>query len=337
MPVSSKVVTVKAAVRFLSILGISSWLAGAPTFAAVSPDLVQPKVSDTKSSIKPEEWTYLVLWAATHPSPFEGSDARSNLVYDLVMTNFNAQPGVLKEIEITDGETGRLLLSLSGKSLQAVVTKIGDNGLRFAPCECALLWINLSFDKKSELARKLKHHVVFDSVDQDNNPKTYSYTSTINVEAIEPVVVGPPLKGGRWMALGGYSGNSGHRRALFPLSNHLYAAQTYAIDWIKLDNENNQIVGDRTKVENTIGYGQPVLAVNDATVVGVIDRFEDQPMDKAVGPERLQFPTGNTVILDLGHGYYATYAHLKRGVNIQVAEGRGIRASAMTLEVVADC
>ena len=275
---------------------------------------------DTKPSITAAEWTPLVLWTATKPNPFEGSDNKYHLAYDIVLTNFSSKSGVLKQIDVINPSSGKLLLSLSGKSLGEHVTKYNEKELHFAPCECAIGWINLDFDHKADVPPKICHRVVFDTLDQEVNTRIQDDKADVLVEQIEPVVISPPLKGDKWVAIGGYIGRKGHRRALLALSNHLFAAQTYAIDWVKLDHDNNLIIGDPTKNESNYSYGQPVLAVVDATVAGVIDRFDDQVPDKPAGQERLEFPTGNTVILDLGHGYFATYAHLKRG-SIKVKEG----------------
>lgn len=278
------------------------------------------KNSDTKSSISPVDWTPLVLWTATKPNPFEGSDNKYHVAYDVVLTNFSSKSGVLKQIDVINASTGKLLLSLAGKSLTDKITKYNEKDLHFGPCECAIGWINLTFDQKADVPAKIVHRLVFDTLDQEGKTRMQDDKADVLVEQIEPVVISPPLKGGRWVAIGGYNGKYGHRRALMALSNHLFAAQTYAIDWVKLDQDNNLVVGDATRNENNISYDQPVLAVVDATVVGVLDRFDDQVPDNPSGPERLQFPTGNTVILDLGHGYFATYAHLKRG-SIKVKEG----------------
>ena len=276
--------------------------------------------SDTKSSIMQAEWTPLVLWTATKPNPFEGSDNKYHLDYDIVLTNFHGKTGVLKQIDVTDPTSGKLLMSLSGKSLADRTTKYNGKDLHFAPFECAVGWMDLTFDHKSDIPDKICHRIVYETFDQDDRPIVQDDKADALVERVEPVVISAPLKGDRWVALGGYNGKVGHRRALMALSNHLLAAQTYAIDWVKLDSDNNLVVGDKTKNESNVSYGQPVVAVVDATVAGVIDSFDDQIPGRMAYPERLSYPTGNTVVLDLGHGYFATYAHLKRG-SIKVKEG----------------
>jgi hypothetical protein len=54
------------------------------------------------------------------------------------------------------------------------------------------------------------------------------------------------------------------------------AAQRFAIDFNRLDPQNRLVVGDPGLSPSYPTYGQPVLAVADATVVDVVDRFSDQ-------------------------------------------------------------
>jgi murein DD-endopeptidase MepM/ murein hydrolase activator NlpD len=65
-----------------------------------------------------------------------------------------------------------------------------------------------------------------------------------------------------------------------------------------------------------------VLAVADATVIGVVQRFPDQPIGKLSG--NLDYPGANTITLDLGSGVFAFYAHLKPG-SLKVHEGEKVR------------
>ncbi|WP_405615771.1 M23 family metallopeptidase [Streptomyces sp. NBC_01511] len=93
-------------------------------------------------------------------------------------------------------------------------------------------------------------------------------------------------------------------------------------------------------------FGAPVLAVADATVVRVLNGRRDHltrtsipalvwmmliegMVREATGPSWI---LGNHVILDLGDGTYAAYAHLKQG-SVTVAVGDTVR----TGQRIADC
>lgn len=83
--------------------------------------------------------------------------------------------------------------------------------------------------------------------------------------------------------------------------------------------ENRWVVGDPSLNRSWIFHGKPVLAVADARVVEAVDRFPDQvPNDPQ--PVTLEEADGNYVILELGKGHYAFYAHLAPG-SVRVEPG----------------
>jgi murein DD-endopeptidase MepM/ murein hydrolase activator NlpD len=110
-----------------------------------------------------------------------------------------------------------------------------------------------------------------------------------------------------------------HRRAFQAINGELHLAQRFAIDFNQLDANNRTTSGDPSLNTSTPSYGQPVLAVADATVVTAVDQYPDQIPGAPTGvtPENAE---GNHVSLDLEDGRYALYAHLKPGT-ITVREG----------------
>jgi murein DD-endopeptidase MepM/ murein hydrolase activator NlpD len=105
-----------------------------------------------------------------------------------------------------------------------------------------------------------------------------------------------------------------------PINGALYLGQRYAIDFNRLDADHRLTAGDPRLNTSAPGYGQPVLAVADATVVAAVDQYPDQIPGAITGvpPEA---PEGNAVTLDLGEGRYALYAHLKPGsITVQAGE-----------------
>jgi murein DD-endopeptidase MepM/ murein hydrolase activator NlpD len=81
--------------------------------------------------------------------------------------------------------------------------------------------------------------------------------------------------------------------------------------------------GDPKDVRGYTCYDADVIAVADGTVVSVLDNLEDQPPGKLpdVSTITLTTVTGNHVILDLGGGVYAFYAHMrKKSIVVHVGE-----------------
>src|SRR5918997_464188 len=129
----------------------------------------------------------------------------------------------------------------------------------------------------------------------------------------DPVVVEPPLAG-EWAML------SGGRGALVSI-HYPTPMVSNAVDFLRLDEEGRGYRGDRTREKAWYGFGEPVLAPADGTVVTVSDIHPDAP----VGNLGQRPGQGNHIILDIGSGRYAALAHLKRG-SARVDKGERVRA-----------
>lgn len=100
------------------------------------------------------------------------------------------------------------------------------------------------------------------------------------------------------------------------------AAERFAIDYVKLGDDNLPFSGDRQVPENHHAYGAEVLAVADGVIIEVHDGIPD-----LVGPPQPSDPIdppGNRIILDIGQTRYAAYAHLKPG-SLRVKIGQRVK------------
>jgi hypothetical protein len=142
--------------------------------------------------------------------------------------------------------------------------------------------------------------------------------------AVAPI--GPPLRGGPWLAANGPANESGHRRAMIPVGGTPAIAQRFAIDYVKVDSANRTFRGDSSKNDSYYAEGSDALAVSDGIVVAVKDSIpENVPgINSRAVPITLETVGGNHVIIDIGNGRYAFYAHLKPG-SIRVRSGERVR------------
>ncbi|GAB2733075.1 M23 family metallopeptidase [Streptomyces bullii] len=153
--------------------------------------------------------------------------------------------------------------------------------------------------------------------------------------AREPVEVAPPVTG-RWTARNSPADRTPSH------GTHAYG-QTFAID-VVAEPEQGTRPGFRPlwplarRADAYPAFGAPLLAVADATVVRATDRQRDHLSRTSLpgllylmfleGAVRDLFGAtrivGNHVVLDLGDGTYALYAHLQRG-SLAVREGDRVR------------
>ena len=84
---------------------------------------------------------------------------------------------------------------------------------------------------------------------------------------------------------------------------------------MKVNDDHKTFTGDQLKNENYLAEGNNALAVANGTVVEVKDSIpENVPgINSRAVPITLETVGGNHVIIDIGGGYYAFYAHLKPG------------------------
>lgn len=105
-------------------------------------------------------------------------------------------------------------------------------------------------------------------------------------------------------------------------------SRRYAVDW-KRHKLGAFFSGDPRRVNSYYAYGQGVLAVGDAKVVLATDGLPDNIPRTPEGfstalPVTMETVAGNSVVLDLGDGQFAYYAHLKPG-SLRVKVGDQVR------------
>lgn len=257
-------------------------------------------------------------------------EAGSFLAYELHVTNMHPQPTTLTKIEVTteDGER-RVLLALSDTSLTRVLSRPGvtmaiaeqpklGGGLR------AIVFLWVPIDGRMPPSQ-IRHRVTVEQGSGDSTRLQELDGPAVPVSRAA-VVIGPPLRGGPWLAANGPGNSSGHRRALIPIGGSPAVAQRFAIDYVKLGEDDKTFAGDRLKNESYHAQGQDALAVADGIVVAAKDGIpENVPgiTSRAV-PITLETVGGNHVILDIGDGRYAFYAHIKPGT-LRVRQGERVR------------
>ncbi|MGA3253743.1 MAG: M23 family metallopeptidase, partial [Mycobacterium sp.] len=134
-------------------------------------------------------------------------------------------------------------------------------------------------------------------------------------------VISPPLHGSNWVALNGCCDPGWpHRDAILSANMKLNNSQRFAIDWKRTDDQGNFYTGDQTKNESYVDYGSPVYAVADGTVTSTLDDMDANvpgilpASDPVLAPKlTVENIDGNHVILDIGDGVYAMYAHFIKG------------------------
>jgi hypothetical protein len=272
------------------------------------------------------QFTPLLAAVLAPPRWFRGADEEIHLVYELVLTNATTVPVDLTELAVLDADDDTVVTTLSGASLGAATSQLSSPNeptTSLPAGKVGVVWLDVLLPDEDALPARITHQLTVHVPPGLPLPETIVETGgPAEVDRRPPLVLGPPLAGARWVAVGSCC-DGPHRRAVQPIDGELHLAQRFAIDFNQLDADNRLFAGDQTRNASYPGYGQPVLAVADATVVASVDRYPDQIPEAPTGVT-LENAEGNYVILDLGDGRYALYAHLKPG-SITVEAGERVR------------
>lgn len=307
------------------LLRATSRLAWAPVFVGL---LMSAAPVEAKDFISP-----LAVSAAIPVAyPVNGTDDRQHLVYELVLLNTGVSAATLRKIEVVAGDApATVLATFEGPALirhlrspaRVPVTKpeIAVDGTR-------LLLVDFTLPRGSRPPATLLHRVELSVAGFRDDPVgPYAYTTAPMAVGNDIAVIGRPLSGKHWVAVNGCCAPVGvHRGAGISVNGHLHYGQRFAIDWMRLDDEGRFTAGNGKKVDEYASYGEKVLAVADGTVIGTLASMEDQVPGEMPDPKTITIDNieGNHIVLDLGQGRYAFYAHLQKN-SLKVSKGDRVK------------
>ncbi|HEX8139350.1 MAG TPA: M23 family metallopeptidase [Pyrinomonadaceae bacterium] len=256
------------------------------------------------------------------PTPFR-ANGKTNLVYELHATSFRAGELLLTRVEVYRDDAGSnagALASYAEAELNGLLSRPGTGGqlanLRLLGAgQRAVVYLWLTLEASAAVPARLRHRLYFKIPNSASNEERIVEGPYVSVRKDGPVVIGPPVRGQGWVAR--FNGSASfHRRGLLVVNGLAIIPQRFATDWGKYgDNWNYLRSGDGSKNSDFYVYGEPLIAVADSTVVAMRDDIpENDPSANSLAvPVSLETAAGNHVVLDLGQGRYALYAHMQPG------------------------
>jgi hypothetical protein len=288
---------------------------------------------------EPDQFTPVVVSPLMNSTqPFPGTDGKYHVVYELVVTNTKPTAATLKKIEVLDGSQGRetaaAIAAYEGDALVSHLRTMANTPANSPEIEfngTRLFLINLTFDSRAQVPKRLEHRF---EVTGASTPATSPMTPTTMSYILAPLdlhmqvlEIGPPLAGKGWIAINGCCGlGVAHRGSGLSANGRINYSQRFAIDWMQLDEAGRLVHGDPADAHNYTDYGAAVLAVADGTVVDVLNTLDDQAPGQLPDLKTITIANvdGNHVILDLGGGVYAFYAHMGKN-SVRVALGQRVK------------
>jgi len=274
------------------------------------------------------EFTPIIASFVTKPHPVLGSDGKYHFVYELQLTNANSFTWQINSVEVLNADNHEQIFAVfSGDTVtpnnQIIPGRIPNDTL--ARSETSLFYITFSVDSLDDIPEKITHRLNITVPGGIPNvflnflslppgtPELIQIEGESKVTNADAVVIGPPLKGTKWVAADGCCTSERHVRAVLPINGKLSISQRFAIDWEKLNDQNRIYVGDPLDVANYFCYGEEILAVGEGRVVVAVDKYDDQIPGQLPPGLQLEEADGNHVVIDLGGGNFAFYAHMIKG------------------------
>lgn len=298
-------------VSFLFVIGIVSMVA---TPQAWSRDL------------RPAQLTAHVI---QRPDPMVAYE-KAYLVYELLLTNYDASPVEVRSLRITDPNNKDVRFEFSGKTLRDMMAPVGkaNKGQDLTTIESGasrLVFVWLKFKSAATVPQHFAQFIGY-RVKRKTTTGGELTIPLMDVDDAPPLTIGPPLEGGDWLANGGPSNTSYHRRAHMVFDGAVKFAQRFAIDYEKIGPDGKTYSGDPIKNRSYYCYGAKVIAVADGRVVAVHDGVPENVPRSGTRAVDINTETagGNYVALYIGYGRYALYGHLIPG-SIKVKTGQLVK------------
>ncbi len=265
------------------------------------------------------------------PEPVRGGDGREHLVYELVVSNeaaFPPGPVTVRKVIATAG--GKPVETLAGAKLEEMMEPFGVVNERTPRTTIqaggtAKVLMDVTYPAGARPPRRLDHELVVSPGPPGSVELSRFPTAPTRVVDRPAPIIAPPLRGPGWVVINGCCDeNTSHRRSLLSIDGTLREGERFAIDFVQMTPEGRITDGPDDVLTSYPFYGDEVLSATAGKVVGVVDRLPDGPIDFALPPITAGDAGGNHVVVAMGGGRYAFYAHLIPG-SVKVKVGQRVK------------
>jgi hypothetical protein len=260
------------------------------------------------------------------PSPVTGADGKVHLAYELMVVNPSMLRVTLASIDALAPD-GKPLGRLDGDAL-VKLTRIDGGGTSptLAPGIAAWVLMDVTFVPGTPLPSAIDHRITLRrevvvpegampmALPGGMSAEVSFVGARVRVDPTPAVVIAPPLRGGGWLVFNGCCDDmTSHRGAVLAINGAPHVSERFAIDFVQLDAQGRLMTGPVEQLASYPYFGVPVHSVAAGTVVNLADGLAEEVPGAVPNNSSPETAGGNFVVVDIGKGRFAFYAHLQPG------------------------
>ncbi len=272
-----------------------------------------------------EQLTPVIGNAISEPEPVLASNGRRELAYELQLINRSQSVVTVRKLEALSG--GTVVEKLSDRSLEAVMQPYGQptHSIKLKPGQGAYVLMDVSLAQKAKVPAELTHRISLSMQPKQAAVATDYELAPIGVDAREAVVVAPPLREAGWVVANGCCSEfTAHRGTVLPVNGAAHVAERFAIDFVQIDPLGKLFEGPLEELSSYPYFGDEVLSATAGKVVGVLDNIPNTQAGAFPPAITAEKAGGNHVVVAMGGGRFAFYAHLQPGT-VRVKLGQRVK------------
>lgn len=305
-------------VRFASTFALAGLVAATALVSIPGAASARP---DSKAVLSP-----LAFRVVDRPTPVTGADGRIHLSYELEVVNQSALAVTLTKVG-TRAQNNVLGKALTGTALaERTRLNAGGTGATLVAGGSAMIFMDAVYSTSRRRPARISHGISMNWIDPTTSElrKIRFAGVSSKVAARPPIKLASPLRGGKWVAASSCCTLNPHRGAALAIDGTVRVPERFATDFIQLNAEDRLFSGAINELSNYEYFGTPIHAARGGKVIEVVKNLPQQVPGTAPVNPTIQTAGGNHVVIDMGKGRFALYAHMKTG-SVRVKRGDRVK------------
>ncbi len=280
----------------------------------------------------------ITMSVVTQVIPFKSTDGVYNIGYHIKFSNYQLKDLQLVKAEVINNTDKTVIRTYADSTLKANFLPAGNplptqqemmDGAFSLPNPFLLVWLRVA---PANLPSRILHRMTF--ADTTGSNKKYTIENITDVSNIQPIVIAPPVKGQFWHTVATTSELQAHFGGIATLKGYTTCDGLFAVDFVLLNSTLTKYYdNDGSKNEDWYCYGKDLYAVADGKVVTARDIYQDTPaLQHASADIPVEHFCGNELVIDIGNGNYADYAHIKPG-SMRVKVGDNVKKGDVVAQI----